>query len=299
MHQVLHPFVESLLPQVRERQARAVKRKEFDQEVQLLESAWAAQPLPHRGRGPVKRMGKCVEIDAVLAFAQGDLAALAAAFGDAAAFRSLAFRWQVLVPAQSLGAQIPLSAWDTAGTAGSALMGRWDEAAACAQAVITAAHIDQAHTANEVRAQLWGSGRVDAWLVHLYADAFNIPTHFETIVPLVPALAALRDHWRTTDLATYQRVMQEAARWHLDNCGEGTDALRYEFEWFFEQVFPLELLVLQALRRRDGLAEFTAGHALVDAPWAMLSQLPAATPHPLLARVAQRLRQDYPSFCPA
>ena len=57
------------------------------------------------------------------------------------------------------------------------------------------------------------------------------------------------------------------------------------------------LLSLQALRQRDGLPAFASGHALVDAPWAAISQLPEADqPPPLLAQTLARLQADYPQF---
>jgi hypothetical protein len=162
--------------------------------------------------------------------------------------------------------------------------------------LIIAAHIDQELSAPEVRVKHWGSGKVDAWLVYLFAQAYDIPTHYEPLQPLAPAYRDLLDGWRTTDRDAYRRLMQRAADFHLEGCGKGTDETWFEFEFFVTQFFPFELLVVQALRRRDGLPDFDTGHALIDAPWTMLRTLPQAPANPMLARVDARLREDYPDF---
>ena len=137
---------------------------------------------------------------------------------------------------------------------------------------------------------------VDALLVFLLSGAFGIPTHYRPELPLVPVYRKLLDHWRTPDPALFGQVMQAAARFHIECSGDGTEDRRYEFEAAFAQAFPLELLVVQALRQRDGLPAFDTGHALVDAPWALLKTLPPAPLNPLLARLDRRLRQDYSAY---
>lgn len=237
-----------------------------------------------------------LEFDAALNFVDGDSAALAGSFRNAMAFRCLAFRWLVFVPPRDVGANVPLSAWDTVKVAGPAILGQWDHARTCVEALVTAAHIDQQYTAKDVRAQYWGKGTVDALLIQLLSGAFGISTHYEPVRPIVPVYRELLRHWRTTDEALFRRTMDAAAQFHIDCSGDGTDDVRHEFEASFAQIFPLELLAVQALRRRDALPAFETGHALIDAPWATLRDLPEAPPHPLLARVEGRLRMDYPSF---
>lgn len=90
--------------------------------------------------------------------------------------------------------------------------------------------------------------------------------------------------------------MQEATKSQLSRSNHGTERNTYEFETPFDRVFPAELLAVQALRRRDDLPEFETGHALVDAPWAVIRDLPEAEPHPLAVEVEARLKQDYEAF---
>lgn len=295
MRPSLHPLVTALLPAVTERLATAVADREFDDEVRRLDKVWAAIPLRH-ARGPVDRMGMVPELEATLALADDNSAALASSFRNAVAFRCMAFRWLAFVRPPEIGANVHTSAWDTVKVAGPTILGEWDEARTCAEALIIAAHIEQEHTHPEVHAQYWGKGTVDALLIYLLSAAFGIPTHYKPVNPVVPPYRDLLEHWRTADEAQFRKTMHAAAEFHLACCGDSDDDVRYEFDWFFEQIFPLELLAIQALRRRDGLPAFDTGHALIDAPWTMLRELPQAPLHPLTARVDARLRQDYPSY---
>ena len=293
----LHPLVTALLPEVRERRDVALRDRELDDELQRIEKFWAAAPLSHGARGSVDRIGMVLEYDATLALAAADAAALAAAFRNAVAFRSLAFRWKVfLMPHRADKLNLPISAWDTVKATGPAILGQWDDARTCAEALVLAAHLDQQYCSPEVRANGWGKGTVDALLVYLLCAAFGISTHYKPVKPVVPVYQALLEHWRTTDEALFRKTMQAAALFHIECCGDSTDDISCEFDAFFAQIFPLELLVIQALRQRDGLPAFDTGHALVDAPWAQLRTLPPAPLNPLLARLDQRLRQDYPGY---
>lgn len=296
MYPSLHPHVTKLRPDVAERRATGLARHDFQNDEKKLDAAWGDTPLPHRARGPLERLAMPLELDALNAFFNGDMAALASSFRSAVGFRSLAFRWKVFLQPHREGGNLPLSAWDTVKVAGPAILGQWSEARTCAEALIEAAHINQEHYSPESRARSWGKGTVDALLIYLLSSVFDIPTHYKPVNPVVPPYRDLLEHWRTTDEALFRRTMHAAAEFHLACCGYGDDDVTYEFEWSFNQIFPLELLAIQALRRRDGLPAFDTGHALVDTPWAMLRDLPPAPLHPLIARVDARLRKDYPSY---
>lgn len=296
MAPTLHPHVIAMLPEIRERRERGIKRGDFEEEAALVEEDWLTSPLSHSARGSIDRMAMPFELDAVLALAAGDSPVLASSCRNASAFRSIAFRWKVFLIPHIKGYNLPLSAWDTIKATNPAILGQWDEAKVCAQALVEAAHINQVHHSPEARAKSWGKGTIDALLIYLLSSAFDIPTHYEPVNPVVAPYRELLEHWRTTDQAQFRKVMQAAAEYHLQCCGDSTDDVEYDFDWYFEQVFPLELLAIQALRRRDGLHSFDTGHALIDAPWAMLRELPAAPLHPMIARVDARLRKDYPNW---
>jgi hypothetical protein len=64
----------------------------------------------------------------------------------------------------------------------------------------------------------------------------------------------------------------------------------------FDRVFPVELLAIQALRRRDGLPAFETGHLSVDTPWSVIKDLPEVEPHALAVAVEARLKKTTPFF---
>ena len=180
--------------------------------------------------------------------------------------------------------------------AGPAMLSQWEEARSCAHWLIDVAHRDQAVLADVARKDGWGKGTNDAFLIVLFAQAFDLPTHYRPVNPLIPAYQNLLDCWRTDDKETFQQAVQAAAEFHISRSRDATDKNTYEFNGDLDRVFPAELLAVQALRRRDGLPEFETGHALIDTPWAVIRDLPDADPHPLAVATEARLRQDYPAF---
>ncbi|WP_407315391.1 hypothetical protein [Pseudomonas sp. nanlin1] len=90
--------------------------------------------------------------------------------------------------------------------------------------------------------------------------------------------------------------MNQAAEFHINRSQYSTGWKTYEFDDDFDRVFPIELLAVLALRRRDNLADLPAGHALIDGPWSLLTDLPLTTPHPLIEAVLTRVKNDYPQF---
>ena len=234
-------------------------------------------------------------IKANSAFDGIDLRVLTEAVRWTVAFRSLAFRFEAAVPMKS-ETNLPLPFWSSMKAAGPAMLSLWEEAQSCAHWLIDVAHRDQAVKPDEWRKDGWGKGTNDAFLIFLFSQAFGIPTHYRPVNPLIPEYRGLLDNWRTEDKAAFQRTMHAAAEFHISRSKDGTDKNTYEFEKDFDRVFPAELLAVQALRRRDGLSEFEAGHALIDAPWGVIRDLPAAKPHPLAVAVEARLKRDYPEF---
>lgn len=224
-----------------------------------------------------------------------DLPPLPEALRWAVAFRSIAFRLESSVPAKS-ETNLPLPFWSSMKAAGPAMLSLWEETQHCAHWLIDVAHRDQEVKADVVRKDGWGKGTNDAFLIFLFSQAFDLPTHYRPVNPLLPAYQQLLDCWRTSDKTAFQQAMQAAAEFHISRSKPGTDKNKYEFEEDIDRVFPAELLVVQALRRRDGLPEFETGHALIDTPWAVIRDLPQAAPHPLAVATEARLRHDYPQF---
>jgi hypothetical protein len=133
-------------------------------------------------------------------------------------------------------------------------------------------------------------------LIYLFSQAFELKTSFTPPKPLIPEYQNVLDCWRTTDESAFKQAMQAAAEFHISRSKDDTSKNKYEFTQIFHQIFPAELLAIQALRRRDGLPAFDTGHALIDTPWSVIKELPEVEPHPLAVAVEARLKKDYPTF---
>ena len=256
-----------------------------------------SEPGPMRRSATTDLMGIGIfhDVHACALFGQGAIAELPQPLRWAVAFRSLEFRFDAAVPAKS-ETMLPLSLWSSMQAAGPTMLSLWEEARNCAQWLIDVAHRDQTVNADVTRKDGWGKGTNDAFLIFLFAQAFDLPTHYKPVKPLIPEYQELLDGWRTDDKAAFQQAMQAAAEFHISRSKDTTDKNKYEFDTSFDRVFPAELLAVQALRRRDGLPEFETEHALIDTPWSVIRDLPETEPHPLAVAVETRLRRDYPQF---
>ena len=211
-------------------------------------------------------------------------------------FKTLGFRgdaFRTLTPGHQ---SIPLKFMTSMIVAGSVMLSHWREAEIAASLLIDVAHKDQATIPEIWRKDGWGKGTHDAFLIALFSRVFHIPTHYKPARPLIPEYQHLLDRWQTTDEVAYQQAMQAAAEFHISRSKASTSRIIYEFDSYFHEVYPAELLALQALRRREGLPEFRTGHLLIDTPWAIIRDLPEVAPHPLLVEVEARMKHDYPDF---
>ena len=241
-------------------------------------------------------VGHYYSVAACDAYFRADIDLFAEFLQWAVAFRTLEFRWRGMYSAlrPDLG-NWPAEFWDSMKAAGPAMLSWWGEAAICAERFLQMVEKDQrVNTLAEARRVKHGTN--DAFLAYLFSQAFGISTTFKPLKPLIPEYQSLLDNWRTTDEAAFRAAMQAAAAFHVSRSKGSTGSKFYEFTWVFDRVFPAELLAVQALRRRDGLPEFETGHLLIDAPWAIVRDLPQVEPNPLAAAVEARLKHDYPQF---
>ena len=176
------------------------------------------------------------------------------------------------------------------------MLSRWREAEGYARLLISAAHRDQFETPAIWRKDSWGNGTHTTFLIYLMAEAFGIATHYEPVAPFLPAYQHLLKVWRTTDEAAFREAILPAIDFHISRSKNATERHDYEFDNYFDRVYPAELLAVQALRRRDGLPEFQTGHLLVDTPWSIIRDAEPVEPHPIFVAVQDRMRQDYPGF---
>ncbi|HEX7814378.1 hypothetical protein [Dyella sp.] len=180
--------------------------------------------------------------------------------------------------------------------AGITMLSRWESARISASLLIEVAHKEQVRHAREIRKIAWGNGTHVAFLIYLLAEAFGIPTHYEPAMPFLEAYKQLLKVWRTKDKVIFQDAMLAAADFHISRSKGATERNNYEFDDYFDRIYPAELLAVQALRRRDGLPEFQTGHLLVDTPWSIIRDAEPVEPHPVFIAIQDRMRQDYPGF---
>ncbi|MDO5609864.1 MAG: hypothetical protein Q4G62_03650 [Pseudomonadota bacterium] len=246
---------------------------------------------------PLNRVWHYYSIAACDAYFRSDVNDLARFLRWSIAFGSLYYR--ILGTSTEINrnpdAHFPTPLWDSNRAAGPCMLSDWPAAEAGAYFLIRNLELDQDHV-SEIRRPRYREATNDSFYAYFFAEAFGIPSHYQSATPLVTPYRQLLEHWRTDRLEVFQRVMQEATAFHISRSKHGTDRNKYEFEADADRVFPPELLAIQAIRQRLGLPAFEAGHLLVDAPWAVIQALPTAEPHPLAVQLEARMRQDYPLF---
>jgi hypothetical protein len=231
------------------------------------------------------------------AYGRQDLPVLASHLNSSVDYRALVLRLEAAFSAmtpETTGGGRPAPFKDSVNAAAPAMLGRWDVAQICANGFIEIAEKDQ-------RLRIPGSrrlrhGTLDAFLVSLFSQAFLIETVFQSIKSIHPVYAALLQYWGSPNPTDFVPAMQEATEFHVSRSRDSSDSVEYEFDSSFTRVFPVELLMVQSLRRRDNLPAIEIGHPLVDDAWSTITQLPSVPADSLLVAVEARLKKDYPLF---
>jgi hypothetical protein len=245
---------------------------------------------------PMRHAGHALGVRASCLSGHDDWATLPEPLTRAVRFHALGFRCEVFHCLLPSSVFIPSKFSTSMQVAGSAMLSHWRDAEIGARLLIDVAHKDQAVKPEKWRKDGWGKGTHDAFLIALFSQVFNIPTHYRPARPLIAEYQTLLEVWRTTEESIYVQAMQAAAEFHISRSKDATERNDYEFDDYFHRVYPAELLAVQALRRREGLPEFTTGHLLIDTPWPIIRDLPDVAPDPLLVEVEARMKRDYPDF---
>lgn len=175
---------------------------------------------------------------------------------------------------------------------GPTMLSDWTLGRLSAYYLIQIAHKDMRINHPSIRKDGWGKGTNDAFLIGLLSQAYDLPTRYEPAKPMIELYQRLLEVWRTDNQEVFRAAMAEAAEFHISRSKGSTDRIRYEFEGYYDSIFPSELLAVQALRRRDGLPDFATGHLLIDTPWSIIRDLPECEPHPLAVKLEERLRSE-------
>jgi hypothetical protein len=233
-------------------------------------------------------------IEACILGAKNEVVAVARSLCFGVRFRALDF----LIPATrslpSTHSQPLLPFKSSLMAVGPTMLSDWALGRQCAFYLIQIAHKDMRINVPVIRKEGWGKGTNDAFLIELLSQAYGISTHYEPVKSIIEPYRRLLEVWRTTDNTVFGAAMTEAADFHISRSKGSTDRIWYEFESYYDSVYPSELLAVQALRRRDGLPEFETGHVLVDTPWSIIRDMPECEPHPLAVALEARLRRDDP-----
>ncbi|MBT2745143.1 MULTISPECIES: hypothetical protein [unclassified Lysobacter] len=230
------------------------------------------------------------------ALARGDISQLADYFSWGITFRSLWCRVHgpdfLSRPTQSI---LVREFFEGICAAGPIVLSQWKMAEQGAYFFIQAIEHDarvNSHSARHI-----SNGTTDALFAALFSEAFQLPTTFRPVEPLISEYRQLLMVRNTRDEPAFRQAMFAAAEFHVSRSKYGTDKKSYEFEDDFDQVFPIELLAIQSLRRRDRLPGFATGHPLVDSVWPIVRDLPFVE-HPLAAALEKKLQQVMPGFVP-
>lgn len=231
-------------------------------------------------------------IEACLGAHRNEVYVVSSAFRHGIAFRTLDFIRPALADVRDPLHVGLLPLWSSMKAIGPTMLSDWKTGSLSASLLIEIAEKDVRVNVPDIRKDGWGKGTNDAFIVSLLSQAYGISTDYKSESMIVDPYAELIRTWRTSDRVLFRSAMHAAAEFHISRSKDGTDRNKFEFENYFDRIFPGELLAVQSLRRRDGLPEFETGHLLVDTPWSILRELPECEPHPLALALAARLRGD-------
>ncbi|MDG6399340.1 hypothetical protein QCD79_04985 [Pseudomonas quasicaspiana] len=293
----LSPSLKSLIPECRQWLDRARTSGDIDRYTSAVEEHLAvAGRLSPKAGTQLGRISHFWSVAACDAYFRADLDELACFFRWTIESRALLLRWDAVH--SQLRPQLgnwPQEYSDSLRAVGPTVLSQWDTGKISAQRFLEMAEKD-------ARLNLFPQSRRiahnthDVFLTFLFCDAYALSTLFEPRKPLIAAYQGLLDNWKTQDQNTFAHHMSQAAEFHISRSKYSTGSKSYEFDYDFDRVFPIELLAVLALRRRASLADLPTGHVLIDGPWSVIKELPCATPHPLIATVLTRVRNDYPQF---
>ncbi|KAB8195034.1 hypothetical protein FKV24_005340 [Lysobacter maris] len=245
---------------------------------------------------PMDVLGHYYSIAACDAYGRQDLGDLARFLRWAVALRALDLRLKAMFCQRSPDEGGWLREFhDSMRAAGPLMLSQWHLSQICAARFIQMAEQDEL-VSRPPATRMINHNTNDVFLVNLFSQAFDLPTCFQPRKPLIEPYQRLLDAWRTEDKSIFQSAMQAASEFHISRAKASTGRTFYEFNDDIDRLFPAELLAVQALRQRDGLPAFDAGHLLVDGPWAVIKDLPEVEPNPLTVQVEAQLHRDYPDF---
>ncbi|MCC4595438.1 hypothetical protein NRY95_05565 [Xanthomonas campestris pv. phormiicola] len=291
------PFMENAFKMLESGFAKSITSGGIEKEEVELTRQLSLPGKISRGQCATLRMiGYFYAVRAGAYLGRGDHEEVRTSLANAVAFKALAFLLQAAVPHPKQPGILPLPFESGLDAAGPCVAGWWPWATQCARWLAHVAETNQRLKPPEVRSTGWGKGTSDAFLIALFADALDVSTTYAPVRPLHTAYADLISQWRTRNEDTFRQAMQAAAVYHESQSRISTEKTPFDFDDPPDWIFPMELLAVQSLRRRDGLPEFQAGNAMVDNAWVAAQGLRLSNCTPLALQAAARLQSDYPQL---
>ncbi|MBO9834406.1 hypothetical protein [Xanthomonas phaseoli] len=266
---LLHPTLKALATNCAEWMEHAKSKGEPERSLRELEAYLAVSSvLPPRVGHPLWDIAHYYAMSTCDAWFREDAEAAGQFLNWTMAFRSLRFRldgtFSAMNPARG---NWPTEYRDSLRAAGPSMLSWWEIAKVGAQRYLEMAEKDQKIN-KPPQSRRIAHNTHDVFLINLFCHGFGLSSSYHSITPVVPAYQSVLDAWRSEDRETFSRAMSTAANFHIARSNDSTGSVFYEFDDYFDRLFPAELLTVQALRKRDGLPAFETSHALIDAPWA-------------------------------
>ena len=227
-----------------------------------------------------------------------DSDALAEHLSKAVHLRALLARFYAAIPVLDTGViALSYNASTALDLAAPTMLGDWPQGETCAKVLLSAGESEMARDPDHRRTHSWGRGTVAAFIIEFLASEYRLSHRYSPQVPLASEYVKLLSAFRETDKNVYEGAMRAAIARHVR---ESKETSRFkppsDFHNDFHRFFPVELLSIQAIRRRDGLPEFDTKHPLVDMPWSLLRTATCFSRMEIAGRVEMRLRLQYSRF---
>lgn len=296
------PIFEKLTARARvlERAARkGLRAEQYPENLRRIEQVIATfKKIDANDMASISGMAEHHQVSACTALYRGDAEALADHLPKAVQLRALLQRFYAAVPVLDTGViALSYNASTALDLAAPTMLSNWRQGQACAEVLMAASRNEMKCDSGRRQTRSWGRGTVSAFIIELLSDAYDFSHVYSPQIPLVSEYVNVLSNFRTEDQSVFESMMMAVIARHIR---ESKNSARFkppgDFDNDFDRFFPVELLCIQAIRRRDGLPGFDAKHPLVDAPWNLMNTFYSSARLDIADSVERVLRTQYAEF---